>query len=131
MPAASMPRACSWLFGVSLFAEIKQRHERMRWLPVARIKARWERVRDHVVADVPGPPARAPDFGGRTVAEDAVLEPNRLALLDADSDQLIDRCRTVLVGIMPVCLDDYATMTSRGIELYVGYAAARLDWSGS
>jgi hypothetical protein len=32
---------------------------------------------------------------------------------------------------MPVCLDDYATMTSRVIELYVGYAAARLDWSGS
>jgi hypothetical protein len=32
---------------------------------------------------------------------------------------------------MPVCLDDYETMTSRGIELYVGYAAARLDWSSN
>jgi hypothetical protein len=115
MPAASPQRACSLLFGASLFAEIRQRHERRRWLPVARSKARWERVRDHVVADVPGPPARAPDSGRRTVAEDAVLEPNRLALLDADSDQRIGRRRTVLVRIMPICLDDYATMISRVI----------------
>jgi hypothetical protein len=63
MPAASMQRACSLLFGVSLFAEIKQRHERRRWLPVARGEARWEMVSHQIVADVSGPPAGACDFG--------------------------------------------------------------------
>src|SRR5207302_8672552 len=86
MFAASTPRACSWRFGVSLFAEIKQRHERRRRPPVARHEARWERVPDQIVDDAPGPPAGSFDVGQPEIGEDAVLEPSRFAWLATDCD---------------------------------------------
>jgi hypothetical protein len=78
MLAALLLRVCSWRFVVSLFAEIKHRHERRRWRPVDRGETRWERVRHQIVADALGPPAGVLDFGHREIAEGAVLEPSRL-----------------------------------------------------
>src|SRR6266849_4714397 len=92
MPAASLMRACSWHFGVSLFAGIEHRHELRRWLPVTRGETRLRRVRHQIVADPPGSPAGVLDFEHRENEKGAVLEPSRLAWLAADSDQPMGRC---------------------------------------
>ncbi len=116
MFAASMPRACSWRFGASLFAEIRRRHKRRRWLPVARDESRWERVRHQIVADAPGPPAGALDFGHREVAEGAVLQPSRLTWLALTPI-------SVWVDVETVCpkhncrLDDYDLSNSSSCDL--------------
>ena len=111
MLAALLLQVCSWRFGVSLFAEIKHRHELKRLLLDARAETRWARGCRWIVADAPGPPADALYIELTQFHEDEV----RMRREVAGSDQLIGRRRAVLVLLMPVYLVDYAITTSRGI----------------
>jgi len=127
MPAASMLRAYSWHSAENWFAGTKHRHELKRLLLDVRAETRWASGRRWIVADAPGSPADALDIELAQFPDDEA----RMHREVAGSAQLIGRRRTVLVRLMPVQLDGYATTTLlRDFELYVGYAAAQLDWSG-